>query len=92
MELLDEAGVDFDSDLNFKILSTEYFEALVSLLDETSSRTIGEFIQCKDNGIMLLIHLLMQNICFSELHTLELPQQYDKNYYERIEAIVLCMG
>lgn len=42
-ELFDEAHVSVNGDLNLEVQSPDYFEALVSLLDETSKRTIGEF-------------------------------------------------
>lgn len=42
-ELFDEAHVPVDGDLSLNVDSSDYFEALVSLLDKTSSRTIGEF-------------------------------------------------
>lgn len=41
-----EAGVSIDADLRLTVTSPDYFEALVSLLDETPSRTIGEFYDC----------------------------------------------
>lgn len=41
-ELFDEANVAIDNDLSIKVNSADYFEALVSLLDETSGRTIGK--------------------------------------------------
>ncbi|XP_029660961.1 neprilysin-like isoform X2 [Formica exsecta] len=43
-ELFDEAHVSVDGDLNLEIGSSDYFEALVSLLDETSRRTIVNYI------------------------------------------------
>lgn len=42
-ELFDEAHVSVDGDLNLEVHSPNYFKALVSLLDETSRQTIGEF-------------------------------------------------
>lgn len=44
-ELFDEAGVSVDGDLNIQVDSPDYFEALVSLLDKTPTRTIGEFLE-----------------------------------------------
>lgn len=41
-ELFDEASVAVNGDLDVEIGSPDYFEALASLLDETSSRTIGK--------------------------------------------------
>ncbi|XP_011689428.1 PREDICTED: neprilysin-like [Wasmannia auropunctata] len=43
-ELFDEAHVSVDSDLNVEIGSPEYLEGLISLLDETPSRTIVNYI------------------------------------------------
>lgn len=42
-ELFDEAHVPVDSDLDMENSVPDYFEGLISLLDETSSRTIGKF-------------------------------------------------
>ncbi|KAL6445044.1 hypothetical protein ACFW04_002160 [Cataglyphis niger] len=43
-ELFDEAHVSVDGDLSLDVDSSDYFEALVSLLDETSRRTIVNYI------------------------------------------------
>ncbi|XP_011689427.1 PREDICTED: neprilysin-1-like [Wasmannia auropunctata] len=43
-ELFDEAHVPIDSDLNVEIGPPEYLEDLISLLDETPSRTIVNYI------------------------------------------------
>ncbi|TGZ52283.1 Endothelin-converting enzyme 1 [Temnothorax longispinosus] len=43
-ELFDEAHVSIDSDLDLKIYLPNYFDGLVALLDETSSRTIVNYI------------------------------------------------
>ncbi|XP_014470512.1 PREDICTED: membrane metallo-endopeptidase-like 1 [Dinoponera quadriceps] len=43
-ELFDEANVAVDGYLDVEVGSPDYFEALVSLLDETSSRTIVNYI------------------------------------------------
>ncbi|XP_032679462.1 neprilysin-2-like [Odontomachus brunneus] len=43
-ELFDEANVAVDGYLDIKVISPDYFGALVSLLDETSSRTIVNYI------------------------------------------------
>lgn len=42
-ELFDEASVSVDGDLDIELDSPDYFEGLISLLDETPSRVIGEF-------------------------------------------------
>lgn len=57
-ELFDEAHVPVDGDLSLEVQSSDYFEALVSLLDKTSKRTIGEFRkQCHINNKMLYMRL-----------------------------------
>lgn len=56
-EMFDEAHVSVDGDLNLEVIP-DYFEALVSLLDETSKRTIGEFRkQCYVNNEMFYLHM-----------------------------------
>lgn len=47
-ELFDEAHVPVDNDLNMENSSPDYFEGLISLLDKTSSRTIGKFKKKSD--------------------------------------------
>jgi len=57
-EIFDEAHVSVDSDLNLEVTSPDYFEALISLLDETSKRTIGEFQkQCYVNNEMFYLRM-----------------------------------
>ncbi|XP_020278403.1 neprilysin-like [Pseudomyrmex gracilis] len=43
-KLFDEASVPVDGDLNVDFVSPSYFEALISLLDETPSRVIVNYI------------------------------------------------
>ncbi|XP_012059351.1 PREDICTED: neprilysin-like [Atta cephalotes] len=43
-ELFDEAHVSVNGDINIKIINPDYFSNLISLLDDTSSRTIVNYI------------------------------------------------
>lgn len=49
-ELFHEANVVVDDYLDVEVDSPDYFEALVSLLDETSSRTIGKLLNLIIHG------------------------------------------
>jgi hypothetical protein len=49
-ELFDEAYVPVNGDLNLRIKSPGYFKDLIALLDETPSRTIGNFSHCGDTN------------------------------------------
>lgn len=58
--LFDEAYEPVNDDLNLDIISPNYIKNLLSLLDNTSNRTIRKFRKNNDNG-MLLLHTLIRN-------------------------------
>lgn len=88
-KLFDEASVPVDGDLNVDFVSPSYFEALISLLDETPSRVIGELR--KKMRIFIIINdiskIVTQNIYVSELYTLEFCEPSNKDYHQRNERL-----
>lgn len=44
MDIFNESGIDISEDTMLKVTSPDYYEKLISLLDETPSRTIGKII------------------------------------------------
>jgi len=80
--LFDEAYESVDDNLNLDIISPSYVESLLSLLDETSNRMIGKFRERNSESTKGITHTLIKKIHFSELYTLELHKQNNKDYHK----------